>query len=293
MGLNQIKVDLCSTWGGDKNVAMAAWASSFDKECAEARTDSDVMRVISGVVHNHHDTPKERQWMEFFITCPIFVERQFDKYRLSLQFQQFDLADQPSTVLDRVRDFLIRWNRRVPVFSWMVGTIGRWIVTQNELSGRYRTIPDRPYTLPNDVAEIYSRADGEYSPEFIAESLNRVLTIQHSTYSLQLGLLKNAQAAGRITNAEYKRAREVLRGQLGTSYLTDMRIVCNMNAFEHIINQRLAKDAQMESRVVAFWMVKTLQPESVGMTLLEEMIKANGWRPLMDEVQAELEKDSS
>src|SRR5881398_43196 len=80
VSLQQIDVQFCSHWGGDREAAYAVWASSMDKGKAEAKTNVDVARVVIGLVHLHHDTPKERLWMEFFITCPIFVERQFDKY---------------------------------------------------------------------------------------------------------------------------------------------------------------------------------------------------------------------
>jgi thymidylate synthase ThyX len=287
MGFNQIKVELCSSWGADKNIAHAAWASSTDKEKLEAKSEMDVARVVTGVVNNHHDTPKERLWLEFFITCPIFIERQFDKYRLTLQYQQFDVDYKPS-FLDKVKDFLIKFNRQLPMVSWAVGAIGRWIITQNELSGRYRTIPDRPYETPIDVAKIMDRADPELSSIYHALEWDEVLRQQHEIYQAKLNILKNAEKLGHITNAEYKRAREVLRGILGTAYLTDMRMVMNMNAFEHIINQRLAKDAQLESRYVAYLMIKQLQASSIANVLLAEMIKANGWAPLMADMETYL-----
>lgn len=278
---DQIKAEVCSSWGGDRDAANAAWASSMDPVKLAEKTPADVMRVVTGVVHNHHDTPKERLWVEFFITCPIFVERQFDKYRMTVQYQGFTI-------------------------EWLEAPFGRDGITQNELSGRYRTIPDRPFTLPADVARIgakvvvgmhdpsdykLSKTEKEYA-QSIAEAYNEMLEEQHKLYQQALDQLKDAQKAGVITNAEYKRAREVYRGFLGTAYLTDMRMIMNMNAFEHIINQRLAKDTQMESRVTAYHMVKSAQAAKVGgETLIAEMIKANGWQPLLDEVEEAIRCD--
>lgn len=263
MSLNQIKVELCSSWGSDRNAAEAAWASSMEKAKLAAKTDADIARVVTGLVHLHHDTPKERLWMEFFITCPIFVERQFDKYRMTVQYQDIQV-------------------------EFLQAPFGRDGITQNELSGRYRTIPDRPYGLPKDVDLIVKKAEDEiYSFEY-----SDILDKQHRWYQDRLFSLKEAEKSGKITNAEYKRAREVLRGCLGTAYLTDMRIVMNMNAFEHIVNQRLAKDAQMESRVVAYGMVKQAIKSGQFSTMLTEMIKANNWESLMDEVESALKNDS-
>lgn len=288
---DQIKAEVCSAWGGDKDAANAAWASSMDKAKLEAKTPGDVMRVVTGVVHNHHDTPKERLWVEFFITCPIFVERQFDKYRMTVQYQGFTV-------------------------EWYEAPMGRDNITQNELSGRYRTIPDRPFTLPADVARIHSKAAkalsdsntlvesgegnkcyvghlGTEHAQKIAEAFKARLEAQHEWYQFQLTWLKQAEQAGHITNKEYKRVREVFRGILGTAFLTDMRVVMNMNAFEHIVNQRLAKDAQDESRVLAYWMVKNAQAAKVGgETMIAEMIVANGWQPLLDEVEEMIRCDT-
>lgn len=270
MGLKQIKAELCSSWGTDRDSANSAWASSYDKLKAEAKSDADVVRVVSGMVVQHHDTPKERVWMEFFITCPIFVERQFDKYRMTIQMQDIQI-------------------------EYLHAPFARDGITQNELSGRYRTIPDRPYELPRDVAEIYAKADAvaypeaSFSAQVIAKELNSILAAQHDTYQAQLQLLKDAEAIAAITNAEYKRAREVLRGVLGTAYLTDMRIVMNANAFEHIISQRLAKEAQLESRVVAYHMVKAFQ--AVAPVMAAEMIGHHDWDSLLSEVEAALLAD--
>lgn len=273
MGLKQIKVELISSWGTDRSAAEAAWASSYDKEKAEARSPDDVERIVKGLVNLHHDTPKERIWFEFFMTVPIFVERQLDKTRMSVQYQDFRIDCE-------------------------VGDFGRHGITQNELSGRYRTIPDRPYGLPKDVAEILEKTDEASHPkeqdtrltaEWFAIDFVETLDAQHQVYQSWLEELRKGEKLGAITNAEYKRAREVLRGMLGTAFLTDMRIVMNANAFEHIINQRLAREAQLESRVVAYHMVKLAQP--VAPIMVDEMIKANGWQPLLDEVEVDIADD--
>jgi thymidylate synthase ThyX len=267
MGFDQIKVELTSSWGGDRDAANAAWASSVASEKLSLRNEEDVRRIVTGLVTNGHDTPKERIWMEFFITCPIYTERQMDKYRLTLQYQQFTIECE-------------------------VGAFGRWGITQNELSGRYRTIPDRPYTLPMDVANICERASvtedqtgKSWNPaQDVADAFNEMLEEQHREYQGALRLLKEGETKGQITNAEYKRAREVLRGLLGTSFLTDMRMVMNMNAFEHIINQRLDPAAQLESRIVAARMLDQAIQAGVAPIMVNEMIHSNGWAAWLEDL---------
>lgn len=259
MGLEQIKVELISSWqgdrGGDGAIAHAAWASTFDVEKLSTKTDDDIRRVVTNVVNLHHDTPKERVWLEFFITCPIFVERQFDKYRMTLQYQDFQI-------------------------EFLEAPMGRDHVTQNELSGRYRTIPDRPYGLPEDVSNIMKKAREFDTRGYYSEEWNYFLEMQHKVYQHELNILKESEKQGKISNNEYKRAREVLRGFLGTSYLTDMRIVMNLNAFEHIINQRLASDAQMESRVVAYYMLNEVLGAEVAPFAVSNMFATNNWNKL-------------
>lgn len=262
MSLNQIEVKLLSSWGGDRDVANAAWASTYDVEKNAARPDADVSRLVSQVVALDHGTPKERVWFDFWIRCPIFVERQFDKYRLTTQFQDFQ------------------------VDCW-VGAFGRHGITQNELSGRYRTMPERAYGLPKDVGTILRKL-GNLGP---LVGFDQELERQYDYYEEAVGALKAARDSGSISASEFKRAREVLRGVLGTAYLTDMRIVLNAHALEHIINQRLARDAQMESRVVAMKMLQAITPEVPGESLILEMQAKNGWVDLVGDVAAALDAE--
>lgn len=264
---DQIKVELCSSWGSDRTAAEAAWASSASKEKLESRTEDDVRRVVSSLVHLHHQTPKERQWMEFFITLPIFCERQFDKYRMTVQYQDIRV------------DFLL-------------APFGRDGITQNELSGRYRTIPDRPLELPDDVSSILAAAVTHwsptreiYTPGEMKEDFESILKAQHTQYQEYLTALKAAVDGQAISKGDYKRAREVLRGILGTAFLTDMRIVMNMNAFEHIVTQRLARDSQRESRIVAAKMVTEMRKHEVCPHMLEEMAVANDWDMHIQELE--------
>lgn len=254
MSFDQIRVELCSHWGTDRDSANAAWASSYDQAVAQAKSDDDVRRVVAGLAQLHHDTPKERIWLEFFITCPIYVERQLDKYRMTQQFQDFKLEHE-------------------------FGNMGRNNITQNELSGRYRIIPDRPYTVPDDVLKIGEKCD------ISMLDMDELTRIQHESYQTALNGLQEAREENVITTAEYRRAREVLRGLLGTAFLTDMRLVLNLNALEHILNQRLAPEAQLEVRLVAALMYREAAKTNLAPILLSEMVKVNGWFPLIEEIQ--------
>lgn len=253
---DKLKVELCSHWGDDRDIANSAWASTKDIEKALQRSPADVSRVASEIVMHDHGTPKERVFLEFYIECPIYAERQFDKYRHSFQIQDMQI------------DYL------VATPSMRVG------ITQNELSGRYRTIPERPYGVPDDVKGILGKCalDG-------VMSVDQMLLTQYSVYNEYLKAMKAAEQAGLITNAEYKRAREVVRGILGTSYITSMRVIVNLHSFEHIINQRLDPHAQLESRIIAYRMLKAVRDAKVASVAVEQMVETNGWKEWASEIE--------
>jgi thymidylate synthase ThyX len=252
MSYNQIEVKLLDWFpkqDGDKQVAHAAWASSFDYEKLENKSFEDVSRVVNQVVDHHHDTPKETVWMNFFIRAPIFCERQFDKYRMTIQQQDITV-------------------------EYQEGAFGRHGITQNELSGRYRTMPERFYDLPQDVDNIIR----EVTNELFWYDFEDALEDQYNLYKKFLDKFpEDWKKRGNPNNHKYKRAREVLRGILGTSYLTDWRMMLNLNAFEHIMNQRLAEDTQMESRVLAYRMYNEVVNNRVADVAVQKMTEVNNW----------------
>ena len=278
MGLDQLEAELLSSWqgsaGGDGTVAHAAWASSNDLEKLASKSDEDIRRVVTGVVDLNHQTPKERLWMEFYITCPIMNERHFDKYRMTVQYQDFEV-----TFYER--------------------PMGGDHLTQNELSARYRTIPERPCGMPRDVARIITEARGWRGSDRAASGQKLVdkhwmemLESQYHYYEGELKRLKEAEKRGDITNAEYKRAREFIRGALGTAYLTNFRICMNLGAFKHIIDQRLEPVAQVEDRVIAFRMLKEVIRHRIAPVTIGELLKVTKWTEWMDEVSAVLVSES-
>ena len=278
MGFEQIEVKLLDWWpkierdgySGDRDVAEAAWASTYDVDKASRRPDEDVRRVVDQIVEQYHDTPKESVWLKYWLRVPIFVERQLDKYRMSVQDQDFNL-------------------------EWERGEFGRHGISQNELSGRYRMFPERPYYLPKDVADILKEGADQNpeAPRFAAyvdaaQFIDSELRRQHEFYEAALKVMPAEwRQRSHPNNHKYRRVREVLRGILGTAYLTDMRITLNLNAFEHVVNQRLAPEAQLESRIVVFLMLKEAQAADVAPTAIRGMTKNNDWDRWSDQVWKE------
>ncbi len=242
--VNVSEVELLDYWESDRAIADSAWASTSKLK----RDDEDVFRVITkSIVPMHHDTPKESVWLKFWIRCPIYVERQLDKYRMTTQKQGF-------------------------VVEWEEGEFGRWGMTQNELSLRYKTMPNTYIDMPTDVKDISHKAGKFLSMEYALQMYN-----QKKTYDDIILRLVNAKDEGKITYDELKRAREFYRGILGTGFFTDMQIILNLNAFEHIMNQRLRSETQPETRLVARMMLDELINKKVAPITIEKMIEVNNW----------------
>ncbi len=245
------EVKLLDFWNSDREIAESAWASTQKKE----RTEGDVYRVITqSIVPLQHDTPKEAVWFRFWIRCPIFVERQLDKYRMTIQKQ----------------DFRIEYEQ---------GSFGRLGITQNELSLRYRTMPNGYAELPSDIQQILEKIEQEMQlPDQSLGSNFYTGIMDHAllAYTKFMEVLRVSVENESIKYNELKRAREFFRGVLGTGFLTDMQIICNLNALEHILNQRLAPEAQPEAREVARMMLDEV--EAVCPIAITEMIKINNWR---------------
>lgn len=243
------EVKLLDYWNSDREIAESAWASTQRNK----RTDGDVYRVITqSVVPLHHDTPKEAVWFRFWIRCPIYVERQLDKYRMTIQKQ----------------DFRVEYEE---------GSFGRLGITQNELSLRYRTMPNDYIRQPEDVEEIIKKTPVRVGEsKYLENTYQSVMEYARSAYSNLVNNMELAVITGQISRKEMRRAREFFRGVLGTGFFTDMQIICNLNTLEHILNQRLAPEAQPEAREVAEMMLQ--QVKEVCPITISAMINTNNWK---------------
>lgn len=245
----QIEVKLLDTWGTDETIANSAWVST-SKENKE-RTSDDILRVVSQMIPFgelvDHGTPLESVWLRYWIRLPIFLERQWDKYRMTIQLQDYKVECE-------------------------FGPMGRDNITQNELSLRYKTMPNSYLSMPEDVRDISNKVSPYMAPEYHVEMFG-----QKTKYDSIVTRLFNAKDEGKITYAELKRAREFYRGILGTGFFTDMQIILNGNALKNILNQRLDKHAQPEAQQVARMMLDAALADGKIGNMLEAASKKYGW----------------
>jgi len=307
---------------GDQRVCESAWTSTYDRDKFETKTEEQIDKVINIVVGQGHGTPLESTWLEFYLEIPIYIERQLDKYRMTQQYQDIrNVYDEDSVNrlykqyqrkyleslkhvpsgkkqsemtpqelewsyiacgYERLLDNLTMFTAGGLEITANFAPMGRDNITQNELSGRYRTIPNRFLEMPEDVEKILNvrreptlnNCISRVNPKGWYASM---LEAQYKAYEDKLTELKTWVEEKRITQAEYKRAREFIRGILGTAFITHMKLVLNLRAFENILRERLAPDAQPEIQEVARLMLSEVINANVAPKVVQKMIERNKW----------------
>lgn len=174
-----------------------------------------------------------------------------------------------------IESVVLRFWIRHPIFNDRQHMTHR-IQSPNGLSGRYRTLPDDWYPIPDDVVNITEKCIPTAGAS-LRSSFDEEMERQYRYYSDWLHMLKKGELAGRITNAEYKRVREVIRGVLGTAFMVERTSILNLRSFANYQRLRNSDHAQPEIRSVARMMleqVKAAKIAPVAIATLEEV----GWR---------------
>jgi thymidylate synthase (FAD) len=231
--MGQILVELQEFMGNDRSIANSAWTSSFDKDKRDARSDEQVCDLVKRLAKEGHSTPFESVIFRFWIRMPIFVDRQHMTHR---------------------------------------------IASHNGLSGRYRTMPTDYYDLPDDVESILNKVDlrcyksNPNQPErSIYSEYYESCEIANNNYRYAIDSMKKAEKDGAITNQEFKRAREVLRGQLPTAGMVERTTIMNLRSFANYQKLRNSSHAQPEIKTVAELMLKSVVESNICPVALEAL----------------------
>lgn len=136
---------------------------------------------------------------------------------------------------------VLRYWLKIPVFVSRQLVKHRAGVSWNEMSGRYRTIPGE-YYMPADLDD---ETNGYYD----------ICEVAVSYYEAQMRLYKEQKQQGKITNEQYKRQREIVRGVLPQSMLTEVSLTINLRALIHMAQLRISGDAQLETCYVVQQMI--------------------------------------
>ena len=166
---------------------------------------------------------------------------------------------------------------------WIRGPIqlDRQIITyrmasQSGMSGRYRTMPDDWLDIPEDVSAIYNKIT-PLETEVLKKEYNDLCRKANDYYRTELYALKAAEQDGFISNKDYKRAREFLRGVLPQNNMTERVITINLRSFANFLKQRLSEHAQPEIRHVAQEMLRLVKESNTCSTAINWLEK-NNWK---------------
>lgn len=241
MGVSQIQVELQEWMGSDEAIANAAWTSTYDKTKREGKYDDPdkVADIVRRCVKDGHSVPLESVVLRFWCRWPVFVDRQHLTHRMA---------------------------------------------SHNGLSARYRTVPDDFYEMPEDVIRICAKAkDPEsLSPAHCGRTTSAAYAYAsmcakaYDTYKDWLDDLRDAEKAGRITNGEYKRARELLRAVIPTAFMVERTTILNLGSFANYQRLRNSAHAQPEIREAAEKMLSAVVRAKVAPVALGALMDV-GW----------------
>lgn len=172
-----------------------------------------------------------------------------------------------STPLESV---VFRFWVRMPIFTDRQFMTHR-MQSSNGLSGRYRTMPTDFYDLPKDCTQILEKAH----LTDCAQAYFSVCDEAYRKYEMYLKELRFQETKGAITNTEYKRAREVLRGMLPTSGMVERVTTMNLRSFANFIRLRLSNHAQPEIREVALKMLEAVEQANIAPIAINTLKETN------------------
>lgn len=167
---------------------------------------------------------------------------------------------------------VLRFWIRMPIFIDRQFMTTR-IASHNGLSGRYRTMPLDFFSPPKDVIDILVKANMVSA----ASEYNKICQEAYANYQKQIEGLKSAQEDGLIDNTEFKRVREVIRGQLPVAGMVERTTVLNLRSFANFYRQRSSAHAQKEIQTVAALMLEQIEKAAIAPTAIATL-KEIGWR---------------
>lgn len=77
---SDVSVELIQSNASDEMIARSAWVSNIGEESKTKDTEG-IQGLINFLYRNKHDSPFEHGQYTFFISCPLFIAREFHRHR--------------------------------------------------------------------------------------------------------------------------------------------------------------------------------------------------------------------
>lgn len=239
----QILVELQEWMGSDESIANAAWTSTFNKARREEKYDDP--EKVRDIIQN-------KLWSE------------------NKRWGGVDAHNVP------FESVVLRFWIRLPIFIDRQHMTHR-MASNNGLSGRYRTMPQDYLDVPQDVQEIFSKVSGGNPAVNLVDTYRASCDLATHNYGVTILAMKKAEKEGKITNAEFKRAREIARGQLPTAGMVERTVIFNLGSFANYQRKRNCEHAQKEIQQIAQMMLEEVKAAGIAPIAMAELEK-RGWK---------------
>ena len=158
---------------------------------------------------------------------------------------------------------VLRFWMKIPIFVDRQ-LVKHRIASHSGASGRYKTVMDEFLEIPDDVRAILAKFDGT-----AVEDLEEIMEECNQIYQGIVQQAKKGKEDNKITNAEYKRAREIVRGILPQANMTETVFTLNLRSFANFQKLRNSEHAQPELKKVAELMLDLVQKADVAPIALQ------------------------
>lgn len=195
-------------------------------------------------------------------------EKYLDQNKINKLVRQL-ILDGHGTPIESV---VFRFWIKMPIFVDRQHMTHR-IASHNGLSGRYRTMPDEYYDCPKDVIDILNRGNRTN----LSLKYNDISKLAYEYYNSAIESLKEAEKNNDISNEEFKRAREIMRGQLPVNGMTERTSIMNLRSFANYQKQRNSSYAQPEIKKVAQLMLDEVKKANICSTAIQTLEEI-GWK---------------
>lgn len=151
------------------------------------------------------------------------------------------------------------------------------IASHNGLSARYRTLPTEWYMPPDDVLKIVDKVSGPLNKRSAFEfAYDNLCKQSFEFYNAVLADFKKKEQDGEISNDEYKRVRESVRGVLPIASMVERTTVMNLRSFANYQKVRNSEYAQPEIRYAAQLMLEEVRKANVCPVAIDALAE-RGW----------------
>lgn len=164
---------------------------------------------------------------------------------------------------------------KMPIFTDRQHVTHR-IMSHNGLSGRYRTLPEEFFPVPDDVLKILNKMEYGFGSNAVGY-YNSLMNQQQQFYRDVLTACATAKREAVISDSEYKRVREIARGVIGTASMVERTTIMNLRSFANYQRLRNSDHAQAEIRTVAQLMLEHVVSKNICPYSVDALISV-GWR---------------